>query len=79
MGQPAEVLYILRDGTATIETIIEYEQNIKYPINTKGWEIKRTTKTLIYQIRQLKKGDYFGHEEILSGYKKRQTRVLCNS
>jgi len=51
MGQPAEVIYILRDGTATIETIIEHEQNIKYPINTKGWEIKRITKTLIYQIR----------------------------
>ena len=65
MGQPAEVVYFLREGTATMESIVEYEKNIKFPIDAQKWEIKRTTKTLVYQIRKLNKGDYFGHEEVL--------------
>lgn len=79
MGQPAEVVYFLREGTATMESILEYEKNIKYPIDAQKWEIKRTTKTLVYQVRKLKKGDYFGHEEVLSVIHKRQTRVKCDS
>ena len=71
MDQPAEIVYILREGTATIETVIEYETNIKFPIDAKSWEIKRTTKTLIYKIRTLKKGDYFGHEEVFLDLNKR--------
>jgi hypothetical protein len=46
MGQPSEVFYILREGKASLETVIEFEQNIKYPMDAKAWEIKRTTKTL---------------------------------
>lgn len=62
-----------------MESILEYEKNIKYPIDAQKWEIKRTTKTLVYQVRKLKAGDYFGHEEVLSAIHKRQTRVKCDS
>lgn len=48
MGQPAEVVYFLREGTASMESVMEYEKNIKYPIDAQKWEIKRTTKTLVY-------------------------------
>ena len=71
------MFYILRDGELSLETVIEYEQNVKYPIDAKCWEIKRTTKTMQYHIRHLAQGDYFGHEEILAGHLKRQTRVKC--
>lgn len=72
-GQPAEVFYIIRDGKAESETVIEMEQNLKYPIDADSWEIRRTTKIIKYSIRKLEKSDYFGHEEILNDVKKRTT------
>ena len=46
VGQPAEVFYIVREGTLVLETIIEEQNTFKYPVEAHGWEIKRTTKTL---------------------------------
>lgn len=50
---------------------------MKFPTNTQCYEVKRTTKTLQYLIRDLRQGDYFGHEEILSRKDRRQTRAKC--
>lgn len=46
LGQQAETFYIVRYGELVLETIIEQETNMKFPIDTKSWEVKRTTKTL---------------------------------
>ena len=77
VGQAAEVFYILREGTLAHETIIEQETNLKFPDGTKSWQVMRKTKTIQYHIRDLNTGDYFGHEEILTDKKWRQTRVKC--
>ena len=53
IGQAAQVFYIVREGELVHETVIDYTQSMKYPIDAKSWEIKRTTKTLQYQIRNL--------------------------
>jgi hypothetical protein len=37
VGSNAEVFYIVRDGTLAHETIIEQENNMKYPDGTKSW------------------------------------------
>mgnify|MGYP000875900538 CR=1 FL=1 len=67
IGQPAEVFYIVREGEAVQETVLELEENMKYPVDSESWEIKRTTKLVNYTIRILGKSDYFGHEEMLNG------------
>ena len=46
VGQPAEVFYIVREGEAAHETIIEQESNLKFPDGAKSWEIMRKTKTI---------------------------------
>ena len=73
------MFYIVREGKLALETIIESEQNLKYPKDAKSWEVKKTTKVMQYHLRDLNQGDYFGHEEILSdkNLTKRQTRVKC--
>lgn len=65
VGHPAEVFYIVREGKLALETIIESEQNLKYPIDAKSWEVIKTKKVMQYHLRDLNIGDYFGHEEIL--------------
>ena len=77
LGEPAEMLYIVREGELSHETIIEHETNMKFPDGAKSWEVIRKTKTIQYHIRDLKQGDYFGHEEILTNQKLRATRVKC--
>ena len=39
IGQPSGVFYIIKEGKAIQETIIEQETNMKYPKNSKSWEI----------------------------------------
>lgn len=77
IGQPSETFYIIKEGQAVQETTIESETNLKYPKNTKSWEIQRQTKTMQYHIRDLSSTHYFGHEELLSNIKSRQSRVKC--
>ena len=48
IGQPAEVFYIMREGEARSETVIEMEKNFKYPIENEQWQIKKSTKVLKY-------------------------------
>ena len=59
--------------------MIEVETAYKLPVDEKNWEVKRTMKTIQYHIRHMYTGDYFGHEEILSGLAVRQSRVKCRS
>lgn len=67
LGEPSEIFYIVRTGKLVYETVVEQETNMKFPVQNNSWEVKRKTKTMQYHIRDLKIGDYFGHEEILSG------------
>jgi len=53
IGQPAEVFYIVREGELVLETILEYEETLKFPVDAKSWELRRTTKTMQYKIRNL--------------------------
>ena len=71
IGHPSQIFYIVSEGRLVLETIVEQETNMKFPIENNGWEVKRKTKTMQYHIIDLKKGDYFGHEEILTGKQKR--------
>ena len=40
------MLYIVREGELSHETIIEHEINMKFPDGPKSWEVIRKTKTI---------------------------------
>lgn len=62
-------VYIVREGQLVHDTIIEHDSAVKFPCDTNSWEIDLTTKTILYNLRTISKGDYFGHEEILNYHK----------
>ena len=61
-----------------METIIEIDSFFRYPIDSRKWEVRKTTRQIRYRLTDLKKGAFFGHEEILQGFKRR-CRVRCNA
>ena len=48
-----------------METIIEVESYIKYPIDRNKWEIRKKTRRIQYKLEELSKGSMFGHTEML--------------
>ena len=50
-----------------METVIEIDYFYKIPINKKQWHVRRTTKKLMYKLKDLSKGGMVGHEEMLQG------------
>lgn len=65
IGHNADRFYIVREGELIMETLLEYETTVKFPADTHSWELDQTTKTIQYHIRDIHKGDFFGHEEML--------------
>jgi|LakMenEpi03Aug12_release.lakeMendotaPanAssembly.Ray.scaffolds.fasta_scaffold406433_1 hypothetical protein len=47
-----------------MHTVIEVDDYFKVPKNSKEWDVRKTTKRIEYKIRELNRGDFFGHEEI---------------
>ena len=61
-----------------METIIEIDSYFRYPIDSRKWEVRKTTRQIRYKLTNLRKGAFFGHEEILQGFKRR-CRVRCQT
>ena len=78
IDEDPSTFYIVRKGQLTMETIIEIDSYFRYPIDSRKWEVRKTTRQIRYRLTDLKKGALFGHEEILQGYKRR-CRVRCNT
>ena len=70
--------YIVLKGQLTMETIIEIDSYFRYPIDSRKWEVRKTTRQIRYKLTNLRKGAFFGHEEILQGFKRR-CRVRCQT
>jgi CRP-like cAMP-binding protein len=67
------------EGKLLLETCIEIDSYTKFPCGAKEWEIKKKTKKIIYKLREISAGDYFGHEEIILGVDRRvQARAITN-
>jgi len=67
MGQSPNVFYIVKEGKLTMETVLEIDYFYKIPINSKQWHVRRTTKRLMYKLKDLTQGGMVGHEEMLQG------------
>ena len=72
-GDVANVFYIVRSGTLYMESVIEIENSVRYPIGPRKWEYKKITRKLSYRVKEFKVGDMFGHEEIYDGCERRAT------
>jgi len=76
IGQDPTTIYVVRRGKLIMETVMEIDSYFRYPINKQTWEVRKRTRQIQYKMQNLWKGNIFGHEEILQGYKRR-TRVRC--
>lgn len=65
IGNVSDCFYFLKEGKISIETVIEIESFYRFPIDKKKWELRRTTQRILYKIKEVNKGQIFGHEEIL--------------
>ena len=65
MDETASVFYVVVEGKLQLETCIEIDTYNKFPSSAKGWKVIRKTRKYIYKLREVKAGDYFGHEEII--------------
>jgi CRP-like cAMP-binding protein len=80
VGSPAEAFYILKSGKCLVETIIEIESFYRFPIDKRRWEMRKVTHKIQYKIHEVSKGGFFGHEEILQGYRRRsRVKALTNA
>ena len=50
-----------------METHALISDHNKYPIGLREWEISKTTKKVQYKLKDLLRGDFFGHEELGEG------------
>ena len=71
IGNKPLTCFVLREGAVKIETIIEIDRFYKYPVKLDEWEIRKERFKIEYQLLNVKKGMFFGLEEVLNGVEKR--------
>ena len=49
-GDSACLVYIVREGTAQMNTTLELDSFIKYPISADVWELRKETKQFCYKL-----------------------------
>ena len=54
IDEDPSAFYIVRKGKLTMETIIETDSYFRYPIDSKKWEIRKTTRQIRYKLTDLK-------------------------
>lgn len=65
IGDKPEYFYIVLKGALFMETIVDVQRQIRYPIGFHEWQTKTITKTIQYRVKVLDTGDMFGHQEII--------------
>lgn len=71
IGTEASAFYVVVEGKIVLETCIEIDTYNKFPCSAKEWQVIKKTKKYIYKLREVKAGDYFGHEEIILNVNRR--------
>lgn len=60
-----EHLYFVLEGQLKVEAQVTVEQEVKYPISQKQWELQTKKYLVTYMIKELRPGDFFGLEELV--------------
>ena len=71
MDETSGVFYVVVEGKLVLETCIEIDTYNKFPSSAKEWKVTKKTKKYIYKLREVRAGDYFGHEEIILNVNRR--------
>lgn len=66
-GDSAVVFYIVRHGILHMESLLDVDLYYKYPQDKNKWMVTQMTKRVKYKVKELKEGDFFGHDEIIEG------------
>ena len=74
----SNVFYIVKSGFLYMESVVDIEDKYRIPTGPKEWEIKKTTRTVSYRVKEFKQGDMFGHEEIYDKWKRKWTVISGN-
>jgi len=62
---------VVVEGKLVLETCIEIDTYHKFPSSAKEWKVTKKTKKYFYKLREVRAGDYFGHEEIILNVNRR--------
>jgi CRP-like cAMP-binding protein len=58
-------IYLVREGIVSLDTSIEINKYERYPIAHDEWEIRKEIKHIIYKLKCIKRGKFFGQEEVI--------------
>ena len=78
MHQLAGSVYLVHSGSLKMETCFKADSFFQIPTTVSQWEVHKVTKKIGFIVREIKRRQMFGHEEILQNLKRR-TRVTCTS
>ena len=76
--EEANVFYIVKSGYLYMESVVDLEDSYRIPVGTKSWEIRKTTRTISYRVKEFVPGDMFGHEEIYDKCKRKCSVISGN-
>lgn len=76
-GEASNIFYIVSKGSLQMETTLDIDLFYKYPQGKKKWMVTQMTRKVKYKVKELKVGDFFGHDEII-GNTKRVTTVYSS-
>ena len=49
-----------------MESMLDIDLFYKYPSGPHKWMVTQMTRTVKYKVKELKEGDFFGHDEIVN-------------
>jgi len=77
IGHESSAFYMVQEGIVNLSTVIEMDSYYRAPISRDKWEVTKEVKTVQYKLRNIFKGQCFGHEEIFSNLKTRKCKATA--
>lgn len=65
MQEKPDKLYFLMRGELCLETELDIEQKIEFPIGMDQWQHQIKQRKVLYKIRIIQERELFGHQEII--------------
>jgi CRP-like cAMP-binding protein len=72
-GDAPTQFYIVSKGVLYMETILDIDMFYKYPQGKNKWMTTQMTRRVRYKVKELKEGDFFGYDELISNSKRKTT------
>jgi CRP-like cAMP-binding protein len=69
-GENSNMIYIIYKGTLMMESTLDIDLFYKYPQGKNKWMATQMTRRVKHKVKELKEGDFFGHDEFTAGTKR---------